>query len=137
MSPTILKRKENLPVNLNKLVWVYWKLLGFSFILTDTRNVICTLHLWCPLDKGHKCLLCVLFMVFAFSYFRLILLYIYFVHKMSQNYLWHCKNYKVSAVCASAAKEKKTTKKYILQESLTHSILNVLVFQFNLMFFTS
>ena len=78
MSPTILKRKENLPVNLNKLVWVYWKLLGFSFILTDTRNVICTLHLWCPLDKGHKCLLAVLFMVFCFfvfaSYFVILFL---------------------------------------------------------------
>ena len=52
----------------------------FCFIETDTRNVICTLYLWCPLDKKHKCLLGVLFMFFfffIFSYFHLILLYIY------------------------------------------------------------
>ena len=46
----------------------------FIFMLIDTRNVIYTLHLWCPLHEGYKCLLGVLLMVFACSYLHIILL---------------------------------------------------------------
>ena len=55
--------------------WICWKIDCFlfiddedmsvilNFLLADTRNVICTLHLWCPLDEDHKCFLGLLFMV--------------------------------------------------------------------------
>ena len=44
----------------------------------ETRNVIFTLHLWCPLDKGHKCLLGLLSMFFSlFASYFLIFIYTY------------------------------------------------------------
>ena len=58
----------------------------FCFIQTDPRNVICTLYLWCPLNKYHKCLMGLLFMVFTFSYLHLILLF-YVLHIFLLNFV--------------------------------------------------
>ena len=57
-------------------IWVYrknlfffsfqWRLghvCIFIFILTDTKNVICILYLWCPLDEGLEYFLGVLLLI--------------------------------------------------------------------------